>query len=72
LLFGVHWLDRLPNGEAAIAAHGAIVTLVLYVAYLAVVVGSAAFTWRFIELPGQRFFGNFVRAGTIQAQAHTA
>jgi peptidoglycan/LPS O-acetylase OafA/YrhL len=72
LLFGVHWLDRLPNGERAIAAHGAIVTLVLYVAYLAVVVGSAAFTWRFIELPGQRFFGNFVRAGTIQAQAHTA
>jgi hypothetical protein len=72
LLFDAHWLSRLPNGEAAVAAHGAFVTLPLFVIYLAVVVASAAATWRFIEQPGQRFFGNFARAGTVQAQAHTA
>jgi hypothetical protein len=72
LLFDVHWLSRLPNGEAAVAAHGAAVTLVLYLAYLAIVIGSAAFTWRFIELPGQRFFGNIARRRTVQARAYTA
>jgi peptidoglycan/LPS O-acetylase OafA/YrhL len=72
LQFDVHWLSRLPNGEAAVAAHGAVVTLVLYFAYLAIVIGSAAFTWRFVELPGQRFFGNIARRRTVQAQPYTA
>src|SRR5689334_5647149 len=70
LSFDVHWLSRLPNGEAAVASQGAFVTLALSVAYLTVVVALAALTWRFIEQPGQRFFGNFVRAGTVRIQAH--
>jgi peptidoglycan/LPS O-acetylase OafA/YrhL len=72
LLFDTHWLSRLPNGEAAVAAPGTFVALVLYLAYLTVVVASSAATWRLVEQPGQRFFGNFVRTRRVQAQTHTA
>ena len=69
LLFDVHWLNRLSNGEAAVATQSAVVALMLFVAYLTAVIGLAALTWRFIELPGQRFFGNFVRARRVQVEA---
>ena len=69
LLFDVHWLNRLSNGEAAVATQSAVVALMLFVAYLTAVIGLAALTWRFIELPGQRFFGNFVRARPVQVEA---
>jgi hypothetical protein len=72
LLLGLHWLNHLPNGEATVAAHGVTVTLMLYLAYLSVVVATAALTWRFIEQPGQRFFRNYVRVRRGQAEAQSA
>jgi peptidoglycan/LPS O-acetylase OafA/YrhL len=72
LLFDTHWLIHLPNGEAIVAAHGAAITAVLYLVYLSVVVSLAALTWRFIEQPGQKYFGNFIRSWTVKAEARTA
>jgi peptidoglycan/LPS O-acetylase OafA/YrhL len=72
LLFGVRWLKRMPNGEAMVAAHGALITLILYSAYLIIVVALSALTWRFIEQRGQRFFGNFVRNRSLEAEVRAA
>lgn len=72
LLFGLHWLNHLPNDEATVGAQGTLATLVFYLAYLSAVVALAALTWRFIELPGQRFFANFIRGRTVQPEAHPA
>jgi peptidoglycan/LPS O-acetylase OafA/YrhL len=58
---GRHWLIHLPNGQAIVDLGNGAENSVLFVIYLAFTVGLSALTWRFIELPGQAFFGSFLR-----------
>lgn len=54
-----HWLIHLPNGQAIVELGNGAANSLLFVIYLAATVGFAALTWRFIERPGQAFFGTF-------------
>jgi peptidoglycan/LPS O-acetylase OafA/YrhL len=56
------WLIHLPNGQAIVDLGNGAGNSVLFVTYLAATVGLAAWTWKRIELPGQAFFGSFVRS----------
>lgn len=67
-VFGLHWLDVSPNGQASVATDDAS-SFVLFLAYLGATVALAALTWRYVELPGQRYFGNFVRPKPVIAEA---
>jgi peptidoglycan/LPS O-acetylase OafA/YrhL len=66
--FGLHWLD-LTHGQASIPVIGGPFSVVLYLAYLSATIALAAFTWRFVERPGQRYFGNFVPAKPVLVEA---
>lgn len=60
-VLGQHWLIHLPNGQAVVDLGNEAENSALFAIYLAATVGLAALSWRFIELPGQAFFGSFVR-----------
>jgi len=59
---GLHWLDLTQHGQASVPALGGPFSAVLYLVYLSATIVLAAFTWRFVERPGQRYFANFVPA----------
>jgi peptidoglycan/LPS O-acetylase OafA/YrhL len=61
-----HWLIHLKDGQA-IFELGASNNL-MFLIYLSMTVALAAFTWRFIERPGQRLFGSLVRPAEIRTQ----
>ena len=65
---GRHWLDHLANGQAGLET-SATVSSLLFLTYLGATVALAALTWRFVELPGQRFFGNFMRQKKVMVEA---
>src|SRR5579871_656167 len=54
-----HWLIHAANGQATLDLGAG--NEWMFPVYLCVTVALAALTWRFVELPGQRFFGRFVR-----------
>ncbi len=56
-LFGTGWTAKLPDGVEEVVLGSRIAADTLMLAYLAGVVALAAFTWRFIERPGQRILG---------------
>lgn len=68
-LFGRHWLALSANGQAGLPTTGPELGALLYLIYLAATVALSALSWRFIELPGQRFFGNFVRPKKVMLEA---
>jgi len=51
---GTGWTAKLPDGTEQIALGSRFAADSLMLAYLAFVGALAAFTWRFLELPGQR------------------
>ncbi|HXC56504.1 MAG TPA: acyltransferase [Rhizomicrobium sp.] len=60
ILFHRRWLIDLPDGNAIIDLGFKHYASGLLLAYLMVVIALAAFTWRFVEQPGQRFFARFI------------
>jgi peptidoglycan/LPS O-acetylase OafA/YrhL len=54
---GRGWTVKLPDGAEAVVLGNRLAADALMLAYLAIVIAFAAFTWRFIELPGQRTLG---------------
>jgi len=56
---GTGWTAKLPDGAEQVVLGSRMAADALMLAYLAIVVALAAFTWRFIELPGQRFLGGW-------------
>jgi peptidoglycan/LPS O-acetylase OafA/YrhL len=68
-MFDQHWLIQSRSGQASILATAVALSSLLYLAYLSATVALAALTWRFVELPGQKFFGNFVRPRPVIAGA---
>jgi peptidoglycan/LPS O-acetylase OafA/YrhL len=67
---GLGWTAKLPDGTETIVLGSRIAADALMLAYLAVVVAFAAFTWRYIEQPGQRAFGgaNYVRIESVSKE----
>jgi peptidoglycan/LPS O-acetylase OafA/YrhL len=64
-----HWLVLSENGHASVPATGSLIASLLYLAYLSATVALAALSWHFVELPGQKYFGNFVRPKPVIAEA---
>ncbi|MGD0865318.1 MAG: acyltransferase [Rhizomicrobium sp.] len=64
------WTAKLPDGTETIVLGTRIAADALMLAYLAAVVTLAAFTWRYIEQPGQRIFGgaNYVRIESVSKE----
>ncbi len=55
---GTDWIAKLPDGAEEILLGNRIAADALMLTYLAGAIALAAFTWRFIELPGQGLFGS--------------
>ena len=54
---GTGWTVKLPDGAEEIVLGTRFGADALTLVYLAIVIALAAFTWRFIEVPGQRILG---------------
>ena len=54
---GTRWTTKLPDGAEEIVMRSPWAADALMLAYLALVIALAAFTWRYIEQPGQRMVG---------------
>ena len=66
-----NWLIRTPDGLAILEfGHAGDDLAMLFV--LAAVVALSAVTWRWIERPGQRFFGRLLTAKPLELKAETA
>ena len=55
---GTGWTIKLPGGVEEVFLGSRVGADALMLIYLAIVIAVAAFTWRFIELPGQRILGH--------------
>lgn len=61
---GVHVFARV--GDVATIVGSPVVTTAITFGYLACVIGIASLTYRFVELPGQRFFERFTGAKHVR------
>jgi len=68
-MFGQHWLVLSRDGQASVPAGGIMLSSLLYLAYLSATVALASQSWRFVELPGQSYFGNFARPKPVVSEA---
>jgi peptidoglycan/LPS O-acetylase OafA/YrhL len=69
LRFHHAWLIHLPDGNAILELGSRFADDLALLAYLAVVIGFAALTWRVIERPGQRLFNRLAAAKTPEIAA---
>jgi hypothetical protein len=54
---GTGWTVKLPDGAEQVVLGSRMAADALMLAYLAIAIGLAALTWRFVELPGQHILG---------------
>ncbi len=54
---GTGWTVKLPDGAEEVVLGTRFGADALTLVYLAIVIALAAFTWRFVEVPGQRILG---------------
>ena len=69
LVVGQHWPSRLTDGQTVVEFGNGAIGFVAFGLYLAATVALASQTWRFIEMPGQRFFGALARPRTAEMGA---
>jgi len=69
ILFHRRWLIDLPDGNTIIDLGFKHYASGLLFLYLAAVVALAAFTWRVIERPGQRFFNRLAAPKPVETAA---
>ena len=72
LFLGQHWLKQSDGSQPFLFEADIASNVLVFVLYFAVTVAVSAATWRFIELPGQRFFAALAGAKSVTRRARIA